>query len=304
MLRTCLAALALASGSSVWANFPNGVIDQRTQDFGIVPRGQQLVHYFRVVNPTSQPIRISNVRVSCGCVTAKALDTVVAPGKESAIWAHMDGRRFQGHKVVTVYVTFSEPRFDEIRLVVQAQSRDDLFYSADSLALGKIPFGAGKTGAMQITVYNGQVRFTDVKSDSSFVKPTLKEVKRQGSETVYEVAADIRQDTPAGIWFTDVWVTTDNAGMTKLRVPVNLEIEKAVEKPAPKIEPKATAQAAKDTKVSGTKPVEAKPAVAPKAPTPTAPPASAPAPPVSRPAVSAPTSERASVIPFVGFFRR
>ena len=57
-------------------------------------------------------------------ITARALNATVAPGQESAIWANMDSRRFLGHKAVTIYVSFDQPRYEEIRLVVQAYSRE------------------------------------------------------------------------------------------------------------------------------------------------------------------------------------
>src|ERR1700733_11841947 len=94
-------ALLLGGGaSSLWADFPEGVLQETQHDFGVVPRGQQLVHYFRIANTTDKPLHIYNVRVSCGCTQARALDNTIAPGKETAIWASMDSSRFLGYKQV------------------------------------------------------------------------------------------------------------------------------------------------------------------------------------------------------------
>jgi len=225
MLRYSIAALLLLSGAPLWASFPDGVLDERQCDFGVVPRGQQLVHYFRLANNTEQPLHIYNVRVSCGCTTARALNTTVAPGQETAIWANMDSRRFLGHKAVTIYVSFDQPRYEEIRLVVQAYSRDDIVFSPDGINLGKVHQGEAKAGTMNITFYNGQAQALEASAESSFLQPSLKETKRTGAETTYQVITKIRPDTPPGVWFTDVWVKTSVPGAPKLRVPVTVEVD-------------------------------------------------------------------------------
>jgi hypothetical protein len=92
-------------------------------DFGSVPRGPTLSHPFRLTNNTGRTVHISSVRVSCGCVRASALDTVLAPGQSTAIQAAMDTRRFLGTKAITIYVSFDQPHRDEVRLWVQANSR-------------------------------------------------------------------------------------------------------------------------------------------------------------------------------------
>src|SRR5262249_31405929 len=57
------------------------------------------------------------------------------------------------------------------------------------------------------------------------VHPTVKEIKRPGGDTAYEIYAKLRKDTPAGKWYTDLWLTTNNPSMPRLRVPVTVEVE-------------------------------------------------------------------------------
>ena len=74
---------------------------------------------FRLVNNTSAAIRISNVRVSCGCTAARAVQTYLAPGQETAILAQMDTGGFTTPRTVTIFVQFDQPRFEEVRLWVR-----------------------------------------------------------------------------------------------------------------------------------------------------------------------------------------
>jgi hypothetical protein len=225
MLRHSLVlGLLLVGAATLRADF-EGVLEERIHDFGVVPRGQQLTHYFRINNPTNKPLHISNVRVSCGCTSARALETTVAPGRDTAVYAVMDSNRFVGSKQVTIYVTFDQPRFEELRTVVQAHSREDLIFGPDSINFGKVKQGDAKSASMNITIYNGGVQILEAKSESNYVQPSIKEVRRAGNQTVYQVEAKVRPDTPVGLWFTDVWLKTNNPGYAKLRVPVTVEVE-------------------------------------------------------------------------------
>ena len=105
--RYCLASL-LALGSAGIASadtWADKMFDELSRDFGSVPRGPTLQHPFRLVNNTGRTVRIVGVRVSCGCTQARALQSTLAPGQETAILATMDTTRFFGHKSVTIFVT-------------------------------------------------------------------------------------------------------------------------------------------------------------------------------------------------------
>jgi hypothetical protein len=288
MLRHSLVlGLFLVSSASLRADF-EGVLDERLHDFGVVPRGQQLTHYFRVANPTNKTLHITGVRVSCGCTSARALETTIAPGRETAIYAVMDSRRFVGPKQVTIYVTFDQPRYEELRTVVQANAREDLIFSPDSINLGKVRQGEPKSATMNITIYNGGVQILEATSESNYVLPTLKEIRRAGNETTYQVEAKVRQDTPVGLWFTDVWVKTNNPGYPKLRVPVTVEVEG--------LQPAKT----DDKKIDGAK--TSRNDATPETTTPVL--SEQPAY-QTTPVALQPTTERTSVFPgFFGFFRR
>src|SRR5580700_1686052 len=91
MLRySLLSAVLLAAASPVQASsWADGMFDELSKDFGSVPHGTVAVHPFRLVNNTGSTVRVSNVRVSCGCTSARALQTTLAPGQETAILAQM-----------------------------------------------------------------------------------------------------------------------------------------------------------------------------------------------------------------------
>ena len=56
-----------------------------TYDFGKVPQGKPVYHYFELVNTTSKPIKLDNVHASCGCTTPEWSKEEIAPGATAKI---------------------------------------------------------------------------------------------------------------------------------------------------------------------------------------------------------------------------
>jgi hypothetical protein len=171
-------------------------------------------------------VHISSVRVSCGCVSASAQDTVLAPGQSTAILASMDTRRFVGSKGVTIYVSFDQPRRDEVRLWVQANSRDDLLITPETFALGQVKRGSVPSATVTVSLAgNGQWQITEVARASNYIVTDVKELRRDVAEVSYQVTAAVRADTPVGKWYTDIWLKTNNPAVPIVRVPLTVEIE-------------------------------------------------------------------------------
>jgi len=218
-----LAAL-LGFTSASHAGFET-LFDHRVHDFGATPKGPQLVHYFRFTNSTKDTLTISNVRVSCGCVTASSPVTQINAGESSYISASMDSRRFTGVKSVTVFVQFSSPRYEEISLVVTANGRDDFTMYPDTIAFGSIRRGGSPTASIQVTLMSDpKWDITEVKAESNYVKPSAKLIKRAGNEVTFEITVALRDDLPIGKWYTDVWLVTTNPNLSKVRVPLTVEV--------------------------------------------------------------------------------
>jgi len=228
MLRYSFVLLAgmLAASPVVGATWADGMFDELNKDFGPAPRGPALTHQFRFVNNTKGQVVVGNIRVSCGCTTATATKTLLNPGEEAHIVAHMDTTRFTGMKNVTIYVPFLQPAYEEVRLWVQANGRDDFSMTPDILAFGQVRRGAAPQQSNTITFLgNGQFAISDVRTESTYIKAAVKEVRRQPTEVVYQLTASMQAETPAGKWYSDIWLTTNNPGMPRIRVPITVEIE-------------------------------------------------------------------------------
>jgi uncharacterized protein DUF1573 len=231
MLRFLVALLvgvgATASASA--ASWADSMFEELSRDFGSVPRGPALNHAFRLTNKTGQPVHIAGVRVSCGCTNASALQADLAPGQSTAIVAVMDTTRFAGVKTVTIYVQFDRPQWEEVRLWVQGNARDDVTVAPESLAFGQVKRGTDSTSQVNITFLgSGQWRIAEAACDSNYVQTQVQELRRDANEVAYQVTAHIRPDTPVGKWYTDVWLKTNNVSTPRVRIPLTVEVESAL----------------------------------------------------------------------------
>jgi Protein of unknown function (DUF1573) len=219
----CVAGQAAASSSA------EKLFDKINQDFGAIPRGQMLKHSFRIVNRTGGRVHIAGVRVSCGCTAARALQNELEPGAESAILAQMDSRRFSGKKTVTIYVRFDYPRWDEARLSVTANSRDDITVSPESLSFGRIQRGSPASATATVALRGHRhLQLLDSKCASPYVETKTEEQFRDTDEVRYLITARVRPDLPVGRWHTDVCLTMNDSTAMHIRVPLTVEIEPAL----------------------------------------------------------------------------
>jgi Protein of unknown function (DUF1573) len=230
-LRYSLVVLAglLAAGPARSATWADALFDEFSKDFGSVSRGPTLTHPFRVTNTTRTPVNIASVRVSCGCVSASALKTHLEPGEVTAVVARMDTTRFSGIKTVTIYVQFDQPGYEEVRLWVQANGRNDFSVAPDTLAFGQFKRGGTPAASVLVNFFgNSEAAITDVRCESNYVQARVQEVRRQEAEVVYQLTARLRSDAPAGKWYTDVWLRTNNTAVPPIRVPLTVEIESSL----------------------------------------------------------------------------
>lgn len=54
-------------------------------DFGKIPQGKPVYHFFELVNKSDKPLKIQDVHASCGCTTPEWSKEEVAPGGTTQI---------------------------------------------------------------------------------------------------------------------------------------------------------------------------------------------------------------------------
>jgi len=113
MLVTCL-SLAMISESASAA--PKIKIDSTHFDFGHTPEGLPVLHKYWAYNVGTDTLKISMVRVSCGCTSVPLNKKNLAPGDSVGLELKFDTKRFKGQISKTATVVSNDPAQPEVTL--------------------------------------------------------------------------------------------------------------------------------------------------------------------------------------------
>jgi hypothetical protein len=197
-----------------------------SHDFGGVPRGAQLYHRFPMTNIWAVPIEIMNVRTSCGCVTATPSAKILQPRETGYLEITMDGRRFTGHKSVSVYIMVGPQYISTATVRVSANSRADVVFNPGQVNFGVVP--RGQTPAQTIDVeYAGDLdwRVSEVIKNTMPVDVTLQELYRRPGQVGYRVRTTLKADAPAGLLKQELLLKTNDPASPLVPVLVEATIQ-------------------------------------------------------------------------------
>ncbi|MCX7605992.1 MAG: DUF1573 domain-containing protein [Bacteroidia bacterium] len=106
----------LASGASEVAQAPAEPMakiqfDKLEHDFGKIREGEKVSYRFKVTNPGTVPLRITDVKPSCGCTAPAWTKEPIPPGGEGFVEVVFDsqGRSGEQMKTVTVFANTDPP---------------------------------------------------------------------------------------------------------------------------------------------------------------------------------------------------
>lgn len=79
---------------------------EENHNFGQVVEGDKVNHTFKFKNTGSNPLRVDNVKPSCGCTTPDWSKEDIAPGAEGFVTVEFDSNGKRGVQKKSVTVTF------------------------------------------------------------------------------------------------------------------------------------------------------------------------------------------------------
>lgn len=89
-------------------------------DFGTVQEGNVVDYTFKFVNKGSGPLKISNVKTTCGCTTALVSGELIAPGKEGTLDVKLDTKHRVGKLSRRITVSSNDPANPDMVLTIFA----------------------------------------------------------------------------------------------------------------------------------------------------------------------------------------
>lgn len=199
---------------------------QLSHDFGPVQHGTLVKHSFKITNIYKVPLDITEVRGSCGCVTAESSVKSLPPGASGLIHVTIDTRQFVGPRTVNVDVKVG-PRFVSVaRLTLSANARGDVVFTPKELDFGTQQRGQTPSKSFDIE-YTGSLanwHVIEILKSASAPFELKAETLPNGPDGVarrgYRVTATLKSDAPAGAFKQELSLKTNDANAPVLRFDV------------------------------------------------------------------------------------
>lgn len=209
-LLACLVLIGTARGQSAWADkMFEGKI---THDFGTVPRGAQLKYAFPMKNIWKVPLDITDVRVTCGCLSATPSTKRLQPGETGLLHVHMDGTRFTGQKTIRVFVTVGPQFVSTSTLIVSANARQDVVFNPGEIDFGLVARGQTPTKHIDVE-YAGSFDWRVVEIVKSAQSPfdlRVETLPNTSGTRGYRLFATLKADAPANRFKQEILLRTND----------------------------------------------------------------------------------------------
>jgi len=206
-----------------WAE---GLFSELSHDFGVVARGADVKHRFKVTNNLRQPVHIADVTTSCGCTSAKAEKNSLAVGESTYIEIVMNTVKFEGHKPSSFTVIFDQPSHAEVRIPTESYIRRDVVLTPGGAQFGTVQKGQGAERTIAIA-YAGRSdwKIRDVISKNPNVQAKVVETQRAGGNVKYDLRVTLKEGAPLGVFRDQLSLVTNDASAPYIPVLVDGQVE-------------------------------------------------------------------------------
>jgi len=202
------------------------MFDSVSHDFGVVAKGTQVSHRFKLTNGSEQSVHIASVTASCGCTTPECAQTLVKSHESTYIEVSMDTNRFQRQKLSTISVAFDLPQPNVVTLSVQVYIRPDIVVSPSSIDFGAVAEGLAGERRLSIA-YTGRPdwKLTDARTNNRHLTARLAETTRTAGQVHYDLLVRLAADVPLGMIREQLVLLTNEPNGPEIPIPVEASIE-------------------------------------------------------------------------------
>ena len=220
-------ALAFLIGAPLFAQGrPRAVIDEPIVDVGVVAQGEPISHGFVIRNEGDAPLRISQVKPSCGCTVTEYPESI-GPGEAGDILAVIETTSFRGPIAKSVRVFTNDVDSPRLNLVVKANIKPQIEVQpsyARFIVIKGEEFGS--KGSTLWSADKPDLQILDVKSPFPFLKAEPRLVKERDPESdssrnKWKVDLTLMASAPIGPMADFVIVRTNHPSQPEVRIPVS-----------------------------------------------------------------------------------
>lgn len=229
VMSICVATLCGASAAA--QDWGDKMLSHTEIKFGNVARLADTTFKLKVKNLYVDPIQISGLSVSCGCISwVDQAPITLASKEERELTLRLDTIRFTGDRSVRATVSFRDTVkgfVDSATIPVTARIRTDVEVSPSYVGFGPIDLGKGYTQKINVN-YNGgrgDWKITSAKVSNPHLTAEVVETNRVGGTARYEARVLIDNAAPAGVLRDQLVLVTDEPGNTEIAIPIEARVE-------------------------------------------------------------------------------
>jgi len=214
----------LVASVGLGQDWARAMFDHTFHDFGVVPRGANVEHRFRIKNIYREDVHIQSVRSTCGCTVPRITRQWLKTNETAEIVAALDTRRFTDRKDATLTVTFDQPFPAEVQLRVTCFIRHDVIFEPGAVQFGTVVQGTRTPVRLSVSqTGRHDWAIVDVQSHNRHLEARLQEVGRNLGQVTYELWVFLKEDAPVGYLKDYVVVVTNDLNPQTARILLAVE---------------------------------------------------------------------------------
>jgi Protein of unknown function (DUF1573) len=206
--------------------WPQSMFDSLSHDFGVVAKGSDVRHRFKITNRSSEDVHIASVTASCGCTGAKCDRFLLERNVSTVLEVSVDTNRFQRQKESSVTVSFDRPRAASVAIPVKACIRPDIVVSPSLINFGSVPHGQQHERTISIA-YAGRPdwKIQELMTSDEHVQVHAVERHRAPGQIKYDLVVALRADVPIGMLRSEVVVVSNEENGPRFPVGLDASVE-------------------------------------------------------------------------------
>ena len=203
--------LVFLAASLAAAQGPALKVDTADWDFGELLQGALSERIYRLENVGTSPLEITKVGVTCGCVSAAADESTVAPGAGTNLVIKLNTRNVGGKIAKQVWIETNDPKHPKSWINVRGEVQPLWWFSTNGLTMGELEHGKAATGTLRLHVRAGRtLAIKGLHPSSGNITVTSEPFGKVESEHGFEIRVVIGEEAPIGPLRVAVQVETDS----------------------------------------------------------------------------------------------
>ena len=226
---------AFLSSGAVQGQTPawvDGLLPERTFDFGTVAKGSKVRHSFRLVNRLDQDVHIADTKTKCGCTEVRVGARTIPPGTQTTIEAVIDTTKFDGVKKSGLTLILDRPGLAQVDLNLNCFIRSEILLNPGVADFGPVTRASAEKPSLSMSLYysGGQPNWgiTRMQTGTAHVAVRLQEQSRSGGQVQYLLTATLDPKDLNGFFKDEVTLYTNEQNATPIPVSVSANVQSAV----------------------------------------------------------------------------